>query len=78
VVVCRPLAARRPRAEVRIAFLGYAGLLLAGTIQWLDGRGLGQFGWLDGPLWLLSIDMLTGVVATALWGARRPPLAAVR
>ncbi len=68
-----PLA---PASRVRVVWLavaGYTGLLVAGTIQWLDGRGLGQFGWLDGPLWLLSAAALAGVAATALWTARRPP-----
>lgn len=70
-----------PAARVRItriAIAGYTGLLTAGTIQWLDGRGLGQFGWLDGPLWLLSAAALVGVAATALWTARRRSLAAAR
>lgn len=70
-----------PAARVRItriAIAGYTGLLTAGTIQWLDGRGLGQFGWLDGPLWLLSAAALVGVAATALWTAHRRSLAAAR
>jgi hypothetical protein len=36
---------------------------------------LSQFGWVDGPLWLLSVVTLTGVVAAAVWAARRTPLA---
>ena len=68
-----------PAARVRImqfAIAGYVGLLTAGTIQWLGGRGLSQFGWLDGPLWALSVATLAGVAAIAVRATRRPPLAA--
>jgi hypothetical protein len=71
--VSLPLGARMRIMWIAIA--GYVGLVLAGTLQWLDGRGLSQFGWVDGPLWLLSVATLTGVVAAAVWAARRTPLA---
>ena len=55
---------------VAIGAAAYAGLLAAGTWQWLDGRALTQPGWLDGTLWVLSIVTLAAVAVIAL---RAPP-----
>jgi hypothetical protein len=57
---------------IAIAAAGYTGLLVAGTLQWLDGRALTQVGWLDGIVWLASIMTLTAVAVTALRAARSP------
>ena len=71
-----PLVAATRVRVVRIAVAGYCGMLLAGTLQWLDGRGPGQFGWFDGALWLASVVTLACVAVTALRAARRPLAAA--
>lgn len=63
------------RARTRIvviAAVAYSGLLVAGTLQWLDGRALIHLGWLDGTLWLVSTATLTAVAVTALRAPRSP------
>jgi hypothetical protein len=68
-------AATRTRV-VALAAAAYSGLLVAGTLQWLDGRALTQFGALDGSIWAASIATLTAVAAMALRAARSPRPAA--
>jgi hypothetical protein len=57
---------------VAVAAVAFAGLLVAGTLQWLDGRALTQVGVLDGIVWTASIATLTAVAAMALRAARLP------
>lgn len=61
------------RRIVAIAAVGHAGLLAAGTIQWITGRGLLDPGWIDGPLWLVSAAALVSAVAAAVAAAVRGP-----
>lgn len=64
-------AAMRARI-VAIAAVGYTGLVIAGTVQWLNGRALLDVAWSDGLVWLASILTLTAVALTALRAARSP------
>lgn len=57
---------------IAVAAVGYTGLLVAGTVQWLAGRALTHVGWLDGIVWVASIVTLTAVAVTALRAARSP------
>lgn len=60
----------RRTVTVAAAAAGYSGLLVAGTLQWFDGRALTQPGALDGALWLGSIATLAAVAITALRASR--------
>lgn len=53
-----------------IAAVGYTGLVVAGTVQWLNGRALLDVAWNDGAIWVASILTLTAVVLTALRATR--------
>jgi hypothetical protein len=66
------LAAATRLRIVGLAAAGCTGLLVAGTLQWIDGRALLEIGWLDGPLWLVSTVTLVAVVLIVLNAARRP------
>lgn len=63
----------QPAARAKIvatAAVGYSGLLVAGTLQWLDGRALAEPGALDGSLALASIATLTAVAVASLRASR--------
>lgn len=66
------LQAATRTAYVATAAVGYCGLLVAGTVQWLDGRALTHPAMLDGSLGLASIAALTAVAAAALRAPRSP------
>ena len=70
------VAADKRGRIVAVAAVAYTGLVIAGTLQWLDGRALLEVGLLDGVLWVASIITLAGVVVAALGAVRTPRPAA--